>query len=738
MPGFQSVAAYHPIDATLELPGTPMRQVPALRTSAEIFDVLGAPALLGRTFRAGEDLPGPEAVAVISYGLWQRVFGGSPEVLGRTTVIGDEPYTVVGVAPRGFTGPELGRVDLWLPMSLLGPRVTQRGTERDYWTRALDAQWLQVIGRLKPGISREQAGTDATAAHRHAYGDNPTGSFTPEARLTAASLSANERGEEPGETTVSRWLVGVTLVVLVIACANVINLLLARGVRRRREVTVRIALGVGRWRLVRLLLAESVSLAVAGSVAGLGVAYALGSLVRKVFLPEIEWTAAPVDARVLLLAIGMALLTGVAIGWMPAWRAARTDVATGLKAGVREGGGQQSRLRSGLMVTQAALSVVLLVGAGLFVRSLWNVRAMDLGLEPDRVLAVSIRWPSMGRIILPDARERERMRRSGFYQQALERIRRLPGVDHAALTIGMPFWSSFGVGLRVPGWDSLPRLPGGGPNISAVTAEYFAAMGTSVLRGGSFTPQDHAGSERVAIVSDVMARTLWPGREPLGECLLIEKLPCARIVGVVADARRFRLREDPHMHYYVPFGQETGIGGTVLLIRPVGDPETFTNTVRRALLAMDPALGYVEMQSVRQIIDPQVRPWKLGATIFGLAGLLALIVAAVGLYSVQSYLVEQRTQEIGVRRALGARVGSIVRLVLRNSLGMTSLGVTIGAIAALIGGPFLQALLFEASPRDPAIFAAVAASLLVVAALASALPAWRANRVDPMEALRAE
>ncbi len=731
---FDGLAVYNRNDVTMGR-GAEAQELRASYVTAGFFPLLGVRPILGRFFGAQEDATtGAQPVAVISYGLWQRAFGRSPQVLGSTVAIGDEPYAVVGVAPKGFTGPELGRVDLWLPMSILGPRVTP-GQD---WTHAWNAQWLGVIGRLKPEITREQAGADATAAHRRAYGDNPSGSFTAEARLTLAPLGANERGEEPGETTVSRWLVGVTLVMLLIACANVVNLLLARAVRRRREVTVRIALGVGRWRLVRLLLAESVSLAVAGSVAGLAIALVLASLVRAVLLPDIEWTAAPVDGRVLALAIGMALITGVVIGLVPALRAARADVATGLKAGVREGGGQRSRLRSGLMVAQAALSVVLLVGAGLFVRSLWNVRALDLGLEPDRVLAVDIHWPSMGRITDPDARLRERARQADFYQRAMARLQRLPGVEHAALTIGMPFQSSFGLGLRVPGRDSLPRLPGGGPNISAVTADYFATMGTRLLRGRTFTPQDRAGSERVAIVSDVMARTIWPEQDPLGECLLINDQPCARIVGVVADARRFRLREDPHMHYYVPLGQETGIGGTMLLVRPLGNPEAFAGTVRRALLEMDPELGYVEAQSLQQIIDPQVRPWKLGAAVFGLAGVLALVVAAVGLYSVLSYLVEQRTQEIGVRMALGARVGNIVRLVLRDSVGMTLLGITIGAVGALIGGRFLQPLLFEASPSDPSVFATVALSLTVVAVIAGVLPAWRANRVDPMEALRAE
>jgi predicted permease len=728
---FEGLAVYNRNHVTMGRGGD-ARELDASYVNASFFPLLGVQPLLGRFFDSGEDATtGAQHVAVISYGLWRQAFGRERQAIGRAIVIADEPYTVVGVAPEGFTGPELSAVDLWLPMSLVGPRVV------DDWTHAWNAQWLSVIGRLKPGVTREQAGADATVAHRRAYGNNESGSFTPTARLRVAPLGANERGEEPGETTVARWLVGVTLIVLLIACANVVNLLLARAVRRRREVTVRIALGVGRWRLVRLLLAESLLLALAGAAAGLALAYVTGSLVRNLLLPQIAWTRAPVDGRVLVFTAGVALITGVVIGLLPALRASGTDVATGLKSGVREGGGRGSGLRTALTVAQAALSVVLLVGAGLFVRSLCNVRALDLGLEPSRVLSISIHWPR-NPITDSDARERERARQSEFYRRALERMRALPGIEHSALTIGMPFETSFSLGLRVPGRDSLPHLGSGSPNISAVTAEYFATMGTRLLKGRTFTDQDRAGSERVAIVSDVMARTLWPRQDPLGQCLLIMNLPCARIVGVVADARRFTLREDPHMHYYVPLGQETSIGGTTLLVRPTGDPERLANTVRRTLLAIDPGLGYIQAQSVQQIIDPQIRPWKLGASVFGLAGVLALLVAAVGLYSVLSYLVAQRAQELGVRIALGAKAGNILRLVLRDSLGMTLLGIVAGAALALIAGRFLQALLFDTSARDPVVLAAVAVALILVAVAASVLPARRANHVDPMEALRAE
>ena len=294
----------------------------------------------------------------------------------------------------------------------------------------------------------------------------------------------------------------------------------------------------------------------------------------------------------------------------------------------------------------------------------------------------------------------------------------------------------------MPGWDSIPALKGGGPFVSAVTGDYFETVGTRVLRGRGFTAADRAGSEPVALVSATMAKTLWPGRDPIGDCLFAagdrKDATCARIVGVVADARRFQLREEPAMHYYIPFGQESGIGGTTLLIRPRGSPESFVAAARRALQELDPSITYVSARTLQESVDPQIRPWRLGASMFGLMGVLALVVAAVGLYSVMSYFVAMRTHEIGVRIALGAQAGDIVALVFRNSIGMAALGVAIGVALALWAGQFVAPLLFETSPRDPVVIGGVTATLLAVAVFSSLQPAIRAKRVNPVEALRGE
>jgi predicted permease len=716
--------------------GGEARLVTAGAVTADLFPLLGVRPAVGRFFTADEDrTSGADHVAVLGDGLWRSEFGRDRTVLGRAIILGDEPYTVVGVAPPGFTGPQLAKVDVWTPMSLRSARVTQN------WTTSWNAAWLRVIARVKPGVTTDQVNAEATAAFRRAY--TGTDKSLGKGRMFVAPITFNSEGKETAELSISRWLLGVAVVVLLIACSNVVNLLLARGVRRRREVAVRLALGAGRARLVRLLLTESMMLAIAGGAAGLAIAWVTAQMMRKVLLPTIEWTSPPVDARVLAVSAAIALSVGIIVGLAPALRASRPELTASLKAGVREGGGQGMRLRAALTVAQAALSIVLLVGAGLFVRSLWHIRSLDLGIEPDKVLVFAPRWPS---VPTTDTATRRiaRAHQSEVYARALERVRQLPGVEHASLTVGLPFQSGFSQFLRVPGWDSIPpQLKGGTPGFSAVASDYFETVGTRLVNGRTFTDADRAGSEPVAVVSDLMAKTLWPGRSPIGDCLFSgpkndSTVTCARIVGIVRDARKFSLKEDPSMQYYIPFGQERGIGGTSLLIRPRTDPAKMIGSVRRALQELDPSITYVFAQTLQESVDPQIRPWRLGASVFGLMGVLALVVAAVGLYSVLSYLVAQRTHEIGVRIALGARGGDILSLVLRSSFGMTVLGVAIGLGLSLAAGRFIEPLLFETSARDPGVVSGVALSMLTVALVASLVPALRARRVNPMEALRTD
>jgi predicted permease len=611
------------------------------------------------------------------------------------------------------------------------------------WQTTWNAQWLQIVGRLKPGVTASQASDDLTAIlHRTYTGDE---SYVASGRMFVAGLLADHSGVEAPEITVVRWLFGVTLIVLVIACANVANLLLARGVRRSREVALRLALGARTSRLVRLLLVESMLLAMGGAVGGIAVAYALGGLARRLIFAWVDWNSSPVDGRVLAASAVLAVVTGLAVGLVPALRAVRANLTDALKQSVRDGGGQRSPARHALTIVQAALSVVLLVGAGLFVRSLWNVWTLPLGLDPERVMVVDITFDNTRRPLssLEDvsARDTERARRDNVSLALVDDIRRIPGVDRASAAVGMPFGNRFTLTLRVPGFATVPRLKTGGPSVSAVSADYFATVGTRILRGRPFGPADRTGSEPVAIISDTMAQTIWPGEDPIGRCIISGERPappCSRIVGVAESTHQSALREPPVMHYYIPFGQELDFGGTVLLVRSSGDPLLLGPAVRRALIDHEPTIRFVDLSTVQDKIDPQTKQWRIGATVFVLSGLLALLVAAIGVYSVMSYLVADRTHEIGVRLALGARGADVAKLILRSGVGMAVVGSILGCATALVASRTIESLLFNESARDPWIYAGASLVIVVVAAAAGVVPTLRANRISPLLALKAE
>lgn len=701
----------------------------------DLFPLLGVTPLLGRWFSADEDRPSPSAfVVVLGYNVWKRVYNGDEKVIGKSITLSDKSYIVVGVARKGFTGPELGPVDVWMPATVRG------SASRPDWATSWNWSGLHVIARLEPGVTAAQAATEATTAYRAAIGGRGSKSDR-SSTLLLAPISYNTSAAERPEVRISRWLIGVCVIVLIVACSNVANLLLARAVRRRREVAVRLALGVNRARLLRLFLVESLMLSGIGAVMGLGVAFVTGTFMRKVLLPSIDWPTSVVGGRVLVVSLIVALVVGIAIGLLPAWRASRPDLTAALKSGIRDGGGNQARLRSALTIAQAALSVVLLVGAGLFVRSLSNVRSIDLGLETKRVMVSSLRWRSLGPNRSKEARELEATRQGTTYALLLARVRQLREVESASMTVGLPFQSVMSTDMRVPGWDSLPKIKSGSPSVSYIADDYFRTIGARILRGRAFTAADRKGSESVAIISQTMAKILWPNKEAMGSCFYASTdslTPCSRIVGIVADAHRFELEEEPAMHYYLPWGQYENQGATSMLVRPRGDPNAAVAAIRRAALEVDPTISYVYAQSLQENVDPKMRPWKLGANIFVLMGLLALCVAAIGLYSVMSYLVAQRRQELGIRMALGASSRDILRLIMASGVGTAGIGVLLGVVAALLGGPLIQPLLFKTSPRDVGVFAAVVMSLLAVSILASVFPALRARRVNPIEALRTE
>lgn len=721
------VAAYVPRAVSLGT-GRDARRLQSVAASGEYFAALGVVPQRGRFFGPAEDVPpSGTPVAVISDGFWRRQFGGAADVLGRTLEIDRRRFTVIGVAPAEFSGVSLAAVDVWVPLSAVGRAVLGEG-----WEHAAGWRWINLLARLAPGATRAQADAEATALYRAALEERREPDST--AAVAVASIIA-ARGPRSGggvsEARISLWLTGVALLVLLIASANAANLLLARAVRRRREVGLRLALGVSRARLARLLLVESLLLAVLGGAAGLAIAHWGGSVVRAALLPGMTWRDHPFDGRILAVAAGLALFVALATGLAPVAQALSQNVMGSVKAGVREGIGGRSRLRNALVLAQATLSVVLLVGAGLFVRSLRNVRGIDLGFDAARVLVVDL-----------DLRDADEDTRDALFREAGDRVARLPAVERTSVGLTAPFHSAISTGLRIPGLDSIPSSRDGGPYVNAVTPGFFATMGTRIVRGRGFTDADARSAPRVGVVSETFARVVWPGQSPLGRCMMVggDSVPCTTVVGVAADARRESLTDDaPVMQYYVPLVQrQTTAGLRTLFVRTRGNPAAALAAVRRETQAVSADLPYPTVRYLADLVEPEIRPWKLGATLFGVFGGVALALAALGLYSVVAYAVAQRTHEMGVRVALGARGADLVRLVVMGTLRVVGLGLALGLLAALVAGRWVAPLLFRVSPRDPSVLAAVTALLLLVGLVASLAPARRAARVSPAEVLKAE
>ncbi|HWH51333.1 MAG TPA: ADOP family duplicated permease, partial [Gemmatimonadaceae bacterium] len=710
--------------------GADARSLPGVAASADLFGTLGVRPYRGRFYSAAEDAPrSARDVVVLSYDYWKQSFGGDAAVLGRTMNIMFRPFTIIGIAPRGFTGVELSPVNYWIPLSTISaPR-------RD-WPTTWRAQWVQVVARLRPGIDADQAGRDATAAFRQAY-DGPN----PDRRMATLSLrptSFTSDGVESPIAPVARWLAAVTFLVLLIACANIGNLMLARALRRRAEIAVRLVLGMTRGQLVRLLIAEGMILTALGGAVGLGVAYVGGSAIRGYFLSQVEWTESAVDLRVFAIICALTAAVGMLVTMIPIGQTVAIDLSQAVRAQSRQGGGGRHRLRGLLLMMQTTVTSMLLVVAGLFVRSLINVRGVDLGLQPDRVIAASVWWPTAA---TTDSATNARIEVE--QRLTIDRIRdtlaHRGDVEAASLVIGSPFRTSMIVDLSVPGWDSIPSLGGGGPYVVAVGHDYFRTVGTRLIYGRLFEPLEGAKSPRTAIVNETMARTLWPAKSALGRCLLIGgSTQCATVVGVVADAHRFRIREEPAMQYYVPLGQEMATSDPTVLVRPRGPARAALEVVRRTIASAAPGARYVDVDVMQHAIEREIRPWRLGASMFGVFAMLALIVAAAGLYSVISYVVAERTREFGVRVAIGATTMSIVGLVLRGGLRFVALGIVVATGIALTFAGRIGPDLFDVSPRDPTVYAGVGALMLVVASAALVIPALRASRVDPARTLREE
>jgi predicted permease len=718
--------------------GAEAREMQVGAVTASFFGFFDAPPVLGRYFTAAEDTtPAGAPVAVLGYGYWRTAYGGRRDVLGQTLQIGATVYTVIGVAPRGFAG-------LWpaeppaayVPITAYGAEVaTMFRLRGETWWDTYHLTWASMLAERKPGVSVAAASADLTQAFLRSYevqasidhGMTPAAIAKPHA--IAASVLSERGPNESSEAKVATWVGGVALIVWLIACANVANLLLARALRRRREIAVRIALGVSRARLVSQLLTESVLLALLAGAAGVLVAQLGGEVLRAQLLPRSAPAGVLTDPRTLLFAGVAALVAGFLTGLAPVLQARRADLTGDLKAGVREGGVVRSRQRVALLVLQGALSVVLLVGAGLFVRSLRNVQKLPLGYDVDPVLIVDLQM----RGVTLDSAARVTLR-----NRLLEEASAIPGVTHAARRVTVPFYWTWNTDLHVAGIDSVSRL--GEFDLNAVSPDYFATMGTRILRGRGLGAGDVDGAPRVMVVGASMAKALWPGQEALGQCVRVgsDTVPCTTVVGIAQDIKTQELTgEGKYFFYYLSAAQfGTDQGG--LFVRSAGPAMAIQETVRRRLQPLMPGASYVTATPLADILGGQTRSWRLGATLFTVFGALALALAAIGLYGVIAYNVGQRTQEMGVRIALGAGVRDVVRLVVSEGMRLALVGVALGGAIALVVSRWIKPLLFQVSPRDPVVFGSVAAGLLAVAALASFVPARRAARTDPMQALRTE
>ena len=689
--------------------------------SSAYFPLLGARPALGRFFLADEDQLGAgQHVAVVSHAFWSRALGADSTALGKDIVLAGTPYTVIGVADPAFTGVDLSATDVWVPLATL--------SATPWWTNR-NVNGFQVLARLDDGVAAETVDARVTQVMRRA--ELRLGKDSTARTVTGSIILARGPGKKEQEVQIATRLGGVALIVLLIACANVVNLLLARAVRRRREIAMRLALGMSRGRLTMLVLTESVMLALLAGVAAIVVAQWGGLALRAILLPDIHWTHLPVDWRVLAGAVAATLVAGLAAGAIPAIQSGSTELTEVLKAGAREGFGYRSRVRSALVMAQAAFSVTLLVGAALFVRSLSNVRALDLGFDASRLLYARVTFDTKdaARDSLTPARLTE----------VAERIAATPGVEGTALT-GMRPMYGFSTQAYFPGTDTIahPKPMG---MYWAVTPRYFATAGTRIVAGHDFESAG-TGAAPSVIVNTAMANALWPGASPLGRCVRFKSPEgrCNTVVGVVETAHWGALIEEATPQFYLPLGDMpfTGWNRREVVVRARESAMPAVTAQVRAVLRQAFPDGTPVIERMSTVLEPKYRPWRLGATLFSMFGILAALVAAIGVYSSVSYGVSQRTHEFGVRVALGARLGDVVGHVLADGLRTVAVGVAIGVALSLAGGRLVATLLYGISPHDPAAILAVAATLLAVAAIATLVPAWRAARVDPVSALRVE
>jgi putative ABC transport system permease protein len=722
---FAHLAAYRGMPSNLSANGQPERVQGAVVTS-DFFDALGVRALFGRTIEPNVDAPGGTRVAVLSYGLWQRKFGSSGNIVGHAIEMDGVSRMVVGVMPQGFAYP--AGTELWISSPFTAPPHPLRQTEDPAAVR--DSHYFESFGRLKPGVTLAQASAEVdTIAKRlkQQYGDNEEASGA-----TLVPL----RQDLVGETRPALLLLlGAVALVLLIACVNVANIILARGASRQKEMALRIALGAGRLHLLRHLLVESVLLALAGG--GLGILLALWGLAPlRTFVPAdmVGGATIALDARVLLFTLFASLVSGVLFGLIPGLRLFGTDLNVSLQEGGRgfASGGRARRMRSALVVTEIAMAAMLLIAAGLLLRSFNRLLNVPEGFHPDHVLSLQMS--------LPQARYPKPVDRAAFVKYALERIDSLPGIASASAISRLPL--NPGNSSRSVEIEGRTPPPSGdiSPDYLVATPDYFQTLGVPLLAGRTFTDRDDANAAPVAIISEATARHFWPDQDVIGKHLRgacgDEKTWC-QVVGVVGDIKQHHLEQASKLAVYVPFSQDPWVFFAVV-VRTKLEPASAVSAVEGAIHSLDADEPVYNVRSMRDVETASLSPQRLQIALIGLFAALALILACMGIYGVMAYSVAQRTSEIGVRMALGAQTGNVLGLVLREGLRLAIFGAGIGLAGSFFAARLLSGMLFGVAPSDPATFAGVAIVLVLVAMVACYIPARRATRVDPLVALRYE
>lgn len=716
---FERLVAFRGSSLNLIGTGDPER-LRGLKVTEGFFAMLGAQPQLGRDFLLEEDQPGRNNVVILSHGLWQRRFGADPQILNQTITLSGQSFTVIGVMPLEFRFGGANQIELWTPMAFTAQDAQNHG-----------GHFVSAIGQLKPGIALDQARAEmSTIAERLAvqYPEANTGwnvKLIPLQEFTVRTI----------KPALIVLLVAVAFVLL-IACANVANLLLARAAGRQKEIATRTALGAGRWRIIRQLITESMLLSLAGGAVGLLLAKWGTDLLLTLAPPDLpRMDNVSIDSRALAFTAAITFLTALIFGVVPALQASKPNLNETMKDAARGSteGGRRKLIRSTLVVLEVAAALVLLVGAGLMIKSFWRLQNVNPGFNPDNALSATVS--------LPNAKYAEETQQAAFFQQLIERVGALPGVQAAGASHVVPMTGNdFVLAFEIDGRPPLPPGSSQSTNFYSVSSDYFKAMGIPLRRGRVFTAQDTKDSPRVAVINETMVEKIFPDEDPIGKRIRFGdkgKNPEFEIVGIVGDVKQYGLDQPTTMQTYEPYTQQT-FPYMTLVVRTAGDPTNLGAVIRSEVLKLDKEQPATNIKTLNEFFSISIAQQRFSVVLLGVFAAVALVLAAVGIYGVLSYAVTQRTHEIGIRMALGAGRRHVFRLVVGGGMLLSLIGVAGGLAAAFALTRLLESLLFGVTATDTVTFASVAGVLLAVALLACYIPARRATKVDPLVALRYE